>query len=106
MLLLDTEGTDMWEDSQENTTSTTTSFTTSNSSNSSHSHKMEEHVSHRNVGEAKVVLEHVLYLLNEALVPPSMIGVITPYNAQVISTRSTRTKKSYILILQLSLQLI
>ena len=63
MLLLDTEGADMWEDSQDSTTAT-----------HGHSLKMEEHVSHRNVGEAKVgkMQEHehvLLYLLKDTVSP-------------------------------------
>ena len=50
MLLLDTEGTDMWEDSQDSTTTTASN----SSSSSSRGRGVEEHVSHRNVGEAKV----------------------------------------------------
>jgi ATP-dependent RNA/DNA helicase IGHMBP2 len=63
LLLIDTSGCDMFEDS------------------------LEGEVSRRNFHEADLVQQHVIYLLNQGLSPQD-IGVITPYNAQLEVLRS------------------
>ena len=50
--------------------------------------------SRSNYGEAQIVLQHVLYLLDTLMVPPRDVGVITPYNGQLSVLKQLFGEKS------------